>query len=215
MSSATIDWRLGLLAFAMVAFAGVPADAAPGDIYQVAHADKVNLRAGPSNEANVRGTVQQGDQVIELTRSENWLGVRVLRTGEEGWIFTELLEPVARSTLGNGAPAPVEDVGFLRWSEGFNRLLASINSDLRYPAVQKVEQPEPDLLRVVPTTEWLIDGSRDAHLMGAAAMYEMWKNHQNGAPVRLVMQDDRGRDYITIVDQDGTPNLSIRLPEHR
>ncbi len=213
--SATIDWQLGLLAFGVIALAGVPAGAAPGDIHRVAHAETVNLRAGPSNQANVRGTVQQGDQVIELTRSDNWLGVRVLRTGEEGWIFDQLLEPVARTTLGNGAPTPVEDVGFLRWSEGFNRLLASINSDLRYPTVQKVDQPEGDLLRVVPTSDWLLNGSRADHLLGAAAMYEMWKNHQNGAPVRLVMQDDRGHDYITIVDQDSTPNLSVHLPEHQ
>ena len=212
--SAIIDWRLGLLAFGAVAVAGVPAGAAPGDIHEVAHAETVNLRAGPSNEANVRGTVQQGDQVIELTRSDNWLGVRVLRTGEEGWIFGDLLEPIARSTLGGGAAAPVEDVGFLRWSESFNRLLASINGDLGYPTVQKVEQPESDLLRVVPTAAWLLNGSRADHLMGAAAMYEMWKNHQNGGPVRLVMRDDRGRDYITIVDQDGTPNLSVHLPVH-
>jgi hypothetical protein len=43
----------------------------------------------------VRGTVERGDEVIELTRRDNWLGVRVLRTGEEGWIFGYLLEPVA------------------------------------------------------------------------------------------------------------------------
>ncbi len=211
--SATIDCRLGLLAFGVAVFAGVPADAAPGDIHQVAGADTVNLRAGPSDGADVRGTVQQGDEVIELAQSGNWLGVRVLRTGEEGWIFSELLAPVARTTLGNGeVPAPVEDVGFLRWSESFNRLLASINADLRYPTIESVEQPEPDLLRVVPTAEWLINGSREEHLWGAAAMYEMWKNHQNGAPVRFVMADGQGRDYVTIVDQDGTPDLSIGLP---
>ncbi len=211
--AATIDWRSGLLAFGLVALAAGPAGAAPGDIYRVAHAETVNLRAGPSDQSNVRGTVQQGDQVIELARADNWIGVRVLRTGEEGWIFSQLLEAVARSTLGTEPPVAVEDVGFMRWSESFNRLLASINGDLGYPTVQKVEQPEPDLLRVVPTTEWLRNAGRDAHLMGAAAMYEMWKNHQNGGPVRLVIVDDQGRDYIQIADQDGEPNLSIKLPE--
>jgi hypothetical protein len=32
------------------------------------------------------------------------------------------------------------------------------------------------------------------------------------APVRLVMGDDEGRDYITIVDDETGPNLSIALP---
>jgi hypothetical protein len=29
--------------------------------------------------------------VIELTRDGNWVGVRVLQTGEEGWIYGGLL----------------------------------------------------------------------------------------------------------------------------
>jgi SH3-like domain-containing protein len=211
--SARIDWRLALLAFGAVACAGAPAAAAPGDIQRVAHAETVNLRAGPSDGANVRGTVQQGDEVIELTRSDNWYGVRVLRTGEEGWIFGDLLEPVSRSTLGGGSPAPDIDAGFVRWSEGFNSLLANINSDVGYPMAKSVEQPAEDLLRVVPTTEWLINGSRDVHLTTAVAIYEMWKNHQNGGPVRLVITDDQGRDYIKIVDEDTRPMLSITPPE--
>jgi hypothetical protein len=211
--SSIIDWRLGALAFAMVAFAGAPAGAAPGDIYQVARAENVNLRAGPSDGANVRGTLQRGDQLIELARSGSWLGVRVLRTGEEGWVFGQLLQAVARSTLSGAAPAAAEDAGFLRWSEGFNRLLGDIDAEAGYPMAKTVEQPEADLLRVVPTRQWLINGGRDAHLMTALAIYEMWKNHQNGGPVRLVITDDRERDYITVVDRDGQPELSVAAPE--
>jgi hypothetical protein len=204
--------RISVLALSLAALGGASAEAAPGDIHRVVNADRVNLRAGPSDESSVRGTVERGDEVIELTRGDNWLGVRVLRTGEEGWIFGQLLEPVALSTLGTGGAPPVEDVGFLRLSEGFNRLIRSINADLGYSVVQEVQQPEADLLRVVPSKAWLISGSRDAHLMAAAAMYEMWKNHQNGAPVRLVMVDDEGRDYITIIDDETGPNLSVAVP---
>jgi Bacterial SH3 domain len=210
--SGTHHWRIGVLALTLAAFGGAPAGAAPGDIHRVVNADLVNLRAGPSDDSSVRGTIERGDEVIELTRRDSWLGVRVLRTGEEGWIFGQLLEPVALSTLGTGGAPPVEDVGFLRLSEGFNRLIRSINADLGYPVVQEVQQPEADLLRVVPSSSWLINGSREAHLMAAAAIYEMWKNHQNGAPVRLVMVDDQGRDYITITDDEIGPNLSIALP---
>ena len=206
--------RIGALVAGLAMLASAPLGAAPGDIHEVVNADLVNLRAGPSNEANVRGTVERGDQVIELTSDGDWFGVRVPRTGEEGWIFGQLLEPVARSTLGTGGgAAPVEDVGFLRLSESFNRLIRGISTDLGYPVVQEVQQPEADLLRVVPSREWLINGSRDAHLMAAAAIYEMWKNHQNGAPVRVVMVDHEGQDYVTIVDGDAGPNLSIALPE--
>ena len=59
--------------------------AAPGDIHRVSGADVVNLRAGPSDASNIRGRIDHGDEVIELTRDGNWVGVRVLQTGEEGW----------------------------------------------------------------------------------------------------------------------------------
>jgi Bacterial SH3 domain len=205
-------WRISVLALALAALAAAPAGAGPGDIHRVVNADLVNLRAGPSEESSVRGTLERGGEVIELTRRDDWLGVRVLRTGEEGWIFEQLLEPVALSTLGTAGAAPIEDVGFLRLSESFNRLIRSIGADLGYPVIHEVQQPEADLLRVVPSSNWLINGSREAHLMAAAAIYEMWKNHQNGAPVRLVMADDAGHDYITIVDDETGPNLSIGLP---
>jgi uncharacterized protein YgiM (DUF1202 family) len=213
MSRLTLSAVLGL---GLAILGPLPAQAGPGDIHQVTNADVVNLRAGPSNESNVRGTVERGDEVIELTRENGWIGVRVLRTGEEGWVFGDLLEPVARTTLRiNGEPAEpvVEDAGFLRLSESFNQLIRGINANLGYPVVQQVDQPEADLLRVVPSQEWLINGSREAHLMAAAAMYQMWKNHQDGAPVRLQMADEQGRDYITIVDGDNGPDLSIVRPE--
>jgi uncharacterized protein YraI len=208
--------RSGALGLGLAVLAYGAATAATGDIHRVTNADVVNLRAGPSNEANVRGNVERGDEVIELTRDGSWIGVRVLRTGEEGWVFGDLVEPVARTTLGiegERAEEIVEDVGFLRLSESFNRLIRDINANLGYPVVQEVAQPESDLLRVVPSHEWLINGSREAHLMAAAAIYQMWKNHQDGAPVRLQMADEQGRDYITIVDGNNGPDLSIARPE--
>jgi uncharacterized protein YgiM (DUF1202 family) len=68
--SATIVWRVGLLAFDLVGLVALPASAATGDIDEVAPADTVNLRAGPSDQANVRGTVQKGDQEIERGRDD-------------------------------------------------------------------------------------------------------------------------------------------------
>jgi hypothetical protein len=48
--------------------------------------------------------------------------------------------------------------------------------------------------------------------MGALAFYELWKNHQNGRPVTLVMTDDRGGEYIRIADGDLGPELAIAAP---
>jgi uncharacterized protein YgiM (DUF1202 family) len=91
--------KLFLTGLALAVAGPGTAVAAPGDIHRVAGADVVNLRAGPSDETNIRGRVEQGDEVIELTREGSWVGVRVLETGEEGWMFGDLLDTVSRSGL--------------------------------------------------------------------------------------------------------------------
>ena len=58
----------------------------------------------------------------------------------------------------------------------------------------------------------LRSGGRDAHLMGALAFYELWKNHQNGRPVTLVMTDDRDEEYIRIADGELGPELTLAPP---
>lgn len=196
-----------LTSLVLTAAAAGAALAAPGDIHRVAGADVVNLRAGPSDQTNIRGRVEQDDEVIELTREGSWVGVRVLETGEEGWIFGGLLETVAPSGLSPGTAE--SDAGFLQLSESFDVLMRRINTQLGFPVIQTVEQAGGGILRVVPTPQWLRDGSREAHMMAAAAIYQMWKNHQNSAPVGVVMADAAGGDYITIRDEASGPSLSI------
>src|SRR3954451_11223605 len=84
--------------------------AAPGDVYRVS-GERVNLRAGPADDANVRSQILRDEQLIELRRDGNWLGVRDLRTGEEGWVFGNLVAPVSTSTLATG-PAVPASAGF-------------------------------------------------------------------------------------------------------
>jgi uncharacterized protein YgiM (DUF1202 family) len=188
--------------------------AAPGDIHRVSGAEVVNLRAGPSDATNIRGRLDQGDEVIELTRDGNWIGVRVLQTGEEGWVYGGLLERVAQSGLlpGDAGQAGGGDAGFLQLSEGFDRLMRRVNGDLGYRMVEDAAPVAEGVLQVRPTAAWLRSGGRDAHLMAALAFYEMWKNYQNGRPVTLVMTDEQGKEYIRIADGDLGPELAIAAP---
>jgi hypothetical protein len=101
------------------------------------------------------------------------------------------------------------DAGFLQLSESFDVLMRRINTQLGYPVIETVEQLGDGTLRVVPTPQWLRDGSREGHMMAAAAIYQMWKNHQNSAPVAVVMADSTGEDYIAIRDEAAGPSLSI------
>jgi hypothetical protein len=204
-------WRGSTFGF-MALFFVSSALAAPGDIHRVSGAEVVNLRAGPTDTSNIRGRLEQGDEVIELTREGNWIGARVLRTGEEGWIYGGLLERVSQSGLLPGQAGDGGDAGFLQLSEGFDRLMRRVNGDLGYRTVEDTTQVAEGVLQVRPTAAWLRSGGRDAHIMGALAFYELWKNYQDGRPVALVMTDEQGADYIRIADGDLGPELSIAAP---
>jgi uncharacterized protein YgiM (DUF1202 family) len=206
--------RNSLLGCVVLGFLSGTALAAPGDIHRVAGAEVVNLRAGPTDTSNIRGRVDQGDEVIELTRDGNWVGVRVLQTGEEGWIYGGLLERVAQSGLlpGDGGPGSGGDAGFLQLSEGFDRLIRRVNDDLGYPLVEDAAPVAEGVLQVQPTAAWLRSGGRDAHMMGALAFYQLWKNYQDGRPVTLVMTDEQGEEYIRIADGGLGPELAIAAP---
>ena len=196
------------LPLAAALLCGLPfaATAATGDLYQVT-SEKANLRAGPSDNDNVRTQLGHGEQLIELRHEGNWYGVRVLRTGEEGWVFGNLVDRTAQSTLGGGPAAPA-NAGFLDLSESFDKVLRSINSTLGYPVVRSVRQGENNTLRVVANPDWLRATSRDAQLMTALAVYQMWKNHQNNQPVRVTLADG-DQPYITIADEAGGPRLTV------
>jgi hypothetical protein len=184
-----------------------PAHAVTGDIHRVT-ADLANLRAGPSNDASVRGTLEGGDEVIELRRDRGWIGVRRMDTGEEGWIYGELLERVAASGLGGDD----SDAGFRSISEGFDQLVRSLNDTLGYSMVEQVERAGEGALRVTPSPQWLRYAGREAHVMAAAAIYEMWKNHEDQRPVSVTLLGEGDDDYVTIDDRDGGPVLNIQPP---
>lgn len=192
-----------LLAGSLAAVA--PAHAATGDLHRVT-SERANLRAGPSEGNNVRGQIERGEQVVELREQNGWYGVRVIRTGEEGWISGSLVERVSQSALlgqDQGTAA-----GFVDLSENFDLALRGINGVVGHPVVREVRQGDGGSLRVTPTGEWLRATSRDAHLMTALAVYQMWKNHQNNGPVRVVLLDG-DEPYVTIADENGVPRVTV------
>lgn len=193
----------GLGALGMTAVT-VPAMAAPGDTYTIT-GDRVNVRSGPSDRASVRTTVPRGDELLELRQEGNWTGVRVLRTGEEGWVFSDLLRQRSTSTLKSGGSGRGS---FARYSSGFDNLIGRVDEELGYHFADRVDVGENGTLRVTPTQEWLFNTSREAKIYAALALYEMWKNHNNGRPVSLAL-GARGMNPITIEDRSNGPFMDL------
>jgi hypothetical protein len=206
-STISRTWKAGCGGLALLLLGSAPALSAAGDTHRVT-AEAANLRAGPSNDAAVRGQLEQDAEVIELRSERGWLGVRVVETGEEGWIFGELVETVRRS----GLAEENDDAGFRALSQDFDRIVQTLNAELGYRMVDAVDQTGEDELAVTLTPQWLRYGGRDAHMLAATSIYQMWKNHQDQRAVRLVVRDPEGEDYITIIEDETGPMLSVALP---
>lgn len=194
---------LALCACAFLGLGIATASADTGDVLRIT-GEKVNLRSGPSDDASIRSTVMQGTELIELRREGSWVGVRVQETGQEGWVFSDLVDRVAASNLDAGV-----DDAFAGISPEFGGLLSEIGEEAGYRMVDEVRQTDGDRLLVTPTADWMDRASRETKLMTALAIYEMWKNHNNGRPVRVGIVDRQGNGLVDIADGAGGPEMTV------
>ena len=191
---------------AMLAASAPGGLAGTGDLHKVS-GERVNLRSGPSNQAAVRGQLLQGEELIELTQHGGWLGVRVARTGEEGWIFSDLVRRVSQSSLGRAPSAG----GFQRYSRDFDVMVEAIDRQLGMPMAAEITQGPNNTLRVTPTAEWMLGTSRDAKLYAALALWQMWKSSSRDRPANVAIVLG-GANYISINDTSNGPVLGIEPP---
>jgi uncharacterized protein YgiM (DUF1202 family) len=64
-----------------------------------------NARVAPSTQSNIATVLEQGERVEKTGESGRWTRIK-LSTGEDGWVFTDLLKP-ATSEPSSALPAPV------------------------------------------------------------------------------------------------------------
>jgi hypothetical protein len=174
--------------------------AAPGDPLVIT-SDVVNVRAGPGTDNPVLFHVARDQQVVELTRTGNWIQVQIPDEAADGWIHHSLLQAVepaqpapdaAAATVGSpSAPSEAEALAL------FRRNVTELNA--RAVAVAGVELfagAEPangGTIRVMVTETWdLIPEAGQKSYTNA--LFEQWRAAAGG--------DDPLR--VQVVDPDGT-----------
>ncbi|MGI9433486.1 MAG: SH3 domain-containing protein [Geminicoccaceae bacterium] len=68
------------------------ATAAQGDRWSISR-ENVNVRAGPSTNAEIVMTVDSGEAVVELAAKGEWFFVEVPKLNKQGWVYRPLLAP--------------------------------------------------------------------------------------------------------------------------
>jgi hypothetical protein len=132
--------------------------------------------------------------------------VRHARTGEEGWVYGDLVRRVSQSALGRRVSA----AGFGKYSRDFDGLIETINGELGFPMVAAIDQGPNNTLRVTPTAEWMLGTGRDAKLYAAAALYQMWRNVSGRVGNVALMHGNT--PFIAVNDGNAGPVIVYEVP---
>ena len=92
------------LAFACTLLLSGQALGAVGDVLTVI-GDRVNVRAGPSTESEIRMQVSRNQRLVEIEREGDWVRAQISGTGgADGWIHGSLVAPPDGEPLAPAAP---------------------------------------------------------------------------------------------------------------
>jgi hypothetical protein len=174
--------------------------AAPGDPLVVT-SDVVNVRAGPGTDNPVLFHVARAQQVVELTRSGNWVQVQIPDEAADGWIHQSLLQAVepaqpapdaTAATVGSrSAPSEAEALALFR--SNVTELNARAVAVAGVELFAGAEPANGGTIRVMVTETWdLIPEAGQKSYTNA--LFEQWRAAAGG--------DDPLR--VQVVDPDGT-----------
>jgi uncharacterized protein YraI len=90
--------KLAVVAASLTVFLGTAcwlidhAEAAEGDRLSVSK-QNVNVRSGPSTNAEILLTINAGEAIVEIATKGDWVFVDFTNLGKRGWIYGPLLDP--------------------------------------------------------------------------------------------------------------------------
>lgn len=173
--------------------------AAPGDPLVVT-SDVVNVRAGPGTDNPVLFHVTRDQQVVELTRTGNWVQVQIPDEAAEGWIHQSLLAMTEPAP-----PAPAETsgsagAGSMPSGTGALALFRSNVTELNARAVAVAgvelfagaEPADGGTVRVMVTEAWdlIPEAGQQSY---TNALFDQWRAAAGGSePLRLQVVDPNG-----------------------
>ena len=96
--------------------------------------------------------------------------------------------------------------------ERFKETLAVINENIAStyggPPFVKIENPSLRTVKITPSKKWM--EIRERHQRNAMMLYRMWRNANQFRPVTLIIVDDTGADYLTLMDTPTGPEFRAR-----
>ena len=178
-------WGFSVLAVGLLTTLAL---SAPGDTLYI-QGDKVNVRRGPSPNAQVMMQLGRGHKLVEFERRSGWVHVGIDRTGgKDGWVHGSL---VSLSFPGGGSTAPA-DPKFDRFLAAVDQLNEKVKRAAGVRFFTKVENLGDGIVQLTATVTWLSAprADREGNLN---TLFNMWDAAEgSGLPIMVRIVDGRG-----------------------
>ena len=89
--------RLTIIAWALLILIAIPYAIKSGHIWEtdlaIVTSSKAEIRSAPSENSQLKYTFREGMDVAIREKRDNWTHI-IVRNGEDGWVKSDLIEPV-------------------------------------------------------------------------------------------------------------------------
>jgi len=156
-----------------------------------AMSDGVEIRESASPSAAVLVTVNNGHELVEISRESRWVQVGVARTGKVGWVPISKTDTVRH---GGKTTTPLTKA-FQEFETAFQRLNDRVRANTGVTFFTKAEDLGDGILQVTATDLW-ISGPQSAKESNVATINALWKAANDDLPVMVQVVDRRGETVM-------------------
>ncbi|NNE37125.1 MAG: SH3 domain-containing protein [Gammaproteobacteria bacterium] len=155
--------------------------------------DIVNLRSGPSIESRIVKRLVNDDEVIEISRYEDWVEVATNNKRlDYGWIHDSLMETID----GTPASSSSENEEFITFRTHFVTFIKKVESQTGITPFTEVEQLDAGSLQLTSSDDWIsLDPQQRDNIL--SEVFDLWRNYvATGLSVLVEVIDENGEQHM-------------------
>lgn len=155
----------------------------------------VNVRAGPSTDAEPLIKLLKDRKVTEIQRQDNWVEVETHRDDiKTGWIHKSLLRKKAAATQNTSSPTRFDH--FMQRFNDYNEIIKKQNGIIYFTEAKDKGKGE---IEVIATQAW-ISGDSEMRNAELHEIFKLWSDVVPvGSSISVHVLDEQGEQYMLMM----------------
>jgi uncharacterized protein YgiM (DUF1202 family) len=159
--------------------------------------DIVNLRTGPSADAEAPIKLLQGRKVIEIQREDGWVEVETHREDiKTGWVHESLIAKITATAKQNRTLSNKRFKRFMQRFNDHNEVIKKQNGDIYF---SNVKDKGDGTIEVIATEAWL-DAEREERGTSLNEIFRLWSDVVPvGSSMSVIVFDKQGEQHMLML----------------